>query len=136
MKNAEKQAEKIIERAEKQSIMIIKQVEKKQEELSKKEEQLNKKNQIIENLIQEQNNKLHQIANLSVEEAKQIVFQNIEKDFSSDLSCIIDKIKSLYQEKAKKEASEILAKTLYRVSIENSNNFLVETIQLPSEDFK
>ena len=135
-KKAEQQAEQILERAEKQSLQLIKQLEEKQEILNSKEEEIKLQKEKLDELIKEQENKLFDIAKLSENDAKNLVFEKIEKEFSSDLSNYVDKYKKEVEENAKQQANAILAKTLYRVSVENANNFLLETVALPSEDYK
>jgi hypothetical protein len=73
---------------------------------------------------------------LDENKAREIILKNTEEEFKPDLASYIEKLKKETEENAKKQANAILAKTLYRVSVENSNNFLVETVQLPSEDYK
>ena len=141
--NAEKHAEKIMEKAEKQASLLIKNIEEKElklnqkkEELKEKEEELLKQKNELEKLKKEEENKLFEISHLDENSAKEIVLKKIENEFSQDLNNYVEKLKKDTTENAKQQANAILAKTLYRVSVENSNNFLVETVALPSEDYK
>ena len=133
---AEENANKIMERAEKQSANIIQQLEEKQNKLLEKEKELFKKENELEKLKKEQEDKLFSIAHLDKEQAKEIVFSNIEREYEQDLNSYIEKLKKDKQEHAKQEVNALLAKTIYRVSVENANNFMVETVSLPSEDYK
>ena len=135
-KKAEEEAIKIIDRAEKQSLWIIEQLNKRQERLLQEEEEVK---ELKENLNKEKSkikDKLFEISKLSEEEAKNIVIKETEKEYSQDLSNIIEKIKKDTNYNAKKIANEIIVKTVYRVAVDNSNNFLTESVELPSEDFK
>ena len=136
IEKAEKQAENIIEKTEKQTIENLNKIEKKEIELIEREKDLLKKENELNTLIEEEKNKLFQIAKLDKEEAKNLVFSQIEKEYENDLNNMIEKIKNQYQENAKQEASAIIAKTIYRIATNWTNKFLVETVQLPSEDFK
>lgn len=135
-KKAEEEAEKIIERAEKQSLWVIKQLEEKQSSLLKKEEELLAQKQLLSNKEKELENKIFEIWKLSEQDAKNIIFDKTEKEYSQDLFNIVEKIKKDTTDNAKKEANSIIAKTIYRVAVEKSNNFLVESVELPSEDYK
>ena len=135
-KKAEEEAEKIIERAEKQSLWVIKQLEEKQSTLLKKEEELLAQKQLLANKEKELENKIFEIWKLSEQDAKNIIFDKTEKEYSQDLFNIVEKIKKDTTDNAKKEANSIIAKTIYRVAVEKSNNFLVESVELPSEDYK
>jgi ribonuclease Y len=126
----------IVERAEKQSLTIIQQIEKKQESIEKKQEIINEKEKLL-NLKEEQIDKdLFKISQLTEQEAKKIIFENYEKEYSKDLVNVVEKVKKETLETAKKQANDIIAKTVYRVAIEKSNNVLVDTVELPSEDYK
>ena len=135
-KKAEEEAEKIIERAEKQSLWVIKQLEEKQSSLLKKEEELLAQKQLLSNKEKELENKIFEIWKLSEQDAKNIIFDKTEKEYSQDLFNIVEKIKKDTTDNAKKEANSIITKTIYRVAVEKSNNFLVESVELPSEDYK
>jgi len=136
IEKAEKEAEQIIERSEKQSLWLIEKLEQKQELISQKEEEIKEKLEEIEKIKKEEENKLYNISKLDEHEAKDIVFNNIESEFSNDLNNVVEKIKKDKLEHAKQESNALLAKTIYRVSVENANNFMVETVSLPSEDYK
>jgi len=133
---AKNEAEKITERSEKQSLELITKLEEKQSILNQKIEDNQKIKEELEKIKKEEENKLYNIAKLSENEAKDIIFERIEKEYSSDLNNYIEKVKKDMQDHAKQEANSILAKTIYRVSVENANNFMVETVSLPSEDYK
>ena len=91
----------------------------------------------LEKLINESKEKLFKIANLTPQEAKEKVFLETKNEYENDLANLVEKVKKNYQENAKKEASNIIAKTIYRVATTWwTNKFLVETVQLPSEDYK
>ena len=136
IQKAREQAENIIEKAENQAANIIKNLEDKEKELLTQEKNLLEKEKELNQLITQEQEKLFQIAKLTPEEAKQKVFSDIEKEYETDLVNLIEKVKNQYQENARKEASNIIAKTIYRIATEWTNKFLVDTIQLPSEDFK
>ena len=134
--NAEKQAENILEKAEKQATTLIERLESKEEKISKKEKELLEKELELDKKIKEEENKLFKIANLDPNEAKQLVFDKTEKEFEQDLVNMVEKVKNNYQDIARTEASNLIAKTVYRVAVEWTNKFLASTVQLPSEDFK
>jgi len=136
IQKAREQADNIIEKAENQAANIIKNLEDKEKELLTQEKNLLEKEKELNQLINQEQEKLFQIAKLTPEEAKQKIFSDIEKEYETDLVNLIEKVKNQYQENARKEASNIIAKTIYRVATEWTNKFLVDTIQLPSEDFK
>jgi len=136
IQQARQQAENIIDKAEQQAANIIKTLEEKEKDLLKEEKTLLEKEKELNELVKEEKERLFQIAKLTPEQAKQQVFDEIQQEYESDLVNLIEKVKNQYQENAKKEASNIIAKTIYRVATEWTNKFLVDTISLPSEDYK
>ena len=118
IQQARQQAENIIDKAEQQAANIIKTLEEKEKDLLKEEKTLLEKEKELNELVKEEKERLFQIAKLTPEQAKQQVFDEIQQEYESDLVNLIEKVKNQYQENAKKEASNIIAKTIYRVATE------------------
>jgi len=116
-------------KAHEEAAKILKDTNNQKDEIYKKEKKINE-------ILQNQNDKLIEVAELTREQARKKLFKNIENEYNNDLSSYIEKIKKDTVENAKQQANNIIAKTIYRVSVENSNNFLVQTVDLPSEDYK
>jgi len=125
----ELEASKIISKAQEENAKILEKINNQKDEIYEKEKKLNK-------IIEEQTKKLNAISNLSKEQAREILFKNLQEEYSKDLSSYIEKIKKNAVENAKKEANTIISKVIYRVAVENANNFLVETVNLPAEHYK
>ena len=125
----ELEASQIIDKAHEKSAEILENINNQKDKIYDKEKQLDK-------ILKEQDDKLFKISQLSKEEAKKEVFKNIENEYNNDLASYVEKVKEDTVENAKQQANDIIAKTIYRVSVENSNNFLVQVVDLPSEDYK
>ncbi len=136
IKQARDKSEQIIEKAEKQASNIMKNIEKKEKEMINQEREMLQKEKEIDKLINEEKEKIFAIAQLTPDQAKEKVFSDIKKEYESDLVSLISKIKTQYQESAKKEASNIIARTIYRVATNWISKFVSDTVHLPSEDFK
>ena len=116
---------------------------KKEEKLEKKIEELERQKQILKDkevqldaLIKQEELKLSEIANLTPEQAKQMLFEKIEKESEEDISRVLSKYRQLLQSQVKEEASMLIAKILPRVSSDLVSEFTVTTIDIPDESIK
>ncbi len=151
---ARKKADWIIERAEDKADKIEEQRLKKMEEiqnkllereekmweklerLEKEKEKVAEKQKEVENVIKQQTDKLAEIAWLSKQEAKDQLFSNMEVEYQEEIKEFVEKMKTIKNEEADKEAGQILAKALPRIASESVNEFTVKSVDLPNEDYK
>ena len=152
LEEARKKADIVIEKAEDKANRIEEQRLKKMEDLQNKlmerEEKMDEKlerlekEKIIEKqkeaeaVVQQQTEKLAEIAWLSKEDAKWQLFANIETEYQEDIKEFVEKMKTIKTEEADKEASQIIAKALPRIASEAVNEFTVKSVDLPNEDYK
>jgi len=73
---------------------------------------------------------------LSIDEARNLLLQNIEKDYSDDIVNSITKYKNLLEQDLDKEAVNMLSKVIPRIATTNTSEFTVTTVDIPSEDIK
>ncbi len=111
-------------------------IDQKLETLEKQKETLQKKDAELNSIIDEQKTKLSQVAWLSPEQARETLFNRIETEEQADLAAFHQKFTTIKQEEADKEAAEILAKVLPRISMNSVSEFTVSLVELPSEDMK
>lgn len=140
---AEEKAQKIeTQRLEKMEIIqnrLLAREEKMDEKLEKLEQEkvkLTEKQKQMDTTIQEQMNKIAEVAKLTKEEARQQLFTNVEKEYQKDMVIFIEKLKTITKEEADKEAAQIVAQALPRVAVESVDEFTTRTIDLPNEDIK
>lgn len=113
--------------------------EKMDEKLNKLEqerESLKNKEKEIETVIKQQNDKLSEIAKLSTEEAKDQLFENIQKLYEEDIKKFVDKFKTIKKEEAEKEAAQIIARALPKMASESVGEFTTILVDIPNEDLK
>lgn len=151
---AKKKAEKIVEtseekaqkienqRLEKMDVIqnrLLAREEKMDEKLEKLEEEkvkITQKQKEMDAIIQEQVNKISELAKLSKEEAKEQLFASVEKEYQKDMVLFIEKLKTITKEEADKEAAIIVAQALPRVAVDSVDEFTTRSIDLPNEDIK
>jgi ribonuclease Y len=111
-------------------------LEHAQRKLHEKREQVEKREQDLERVIQEQNHKLHEICNLSREDAEKLLLQRLQKELSNEVAARIQKheeqVKSISEEKAR----QILATAIHRYAAQHTADTTVSTVDIPSDDMK
>src|SRR6516165_4679533 len=111
-------------------------LEHAQRKLHEKREQVEKREQDLERVIQEQNHTLHEICNLSREDAEKLLLQRLQKELSNEVAARIQKheeqVKSISEEKAR----QILATAIHRYAAQHTADTTVSTVDIPSDDMK
>lgn len=118
-------------------------VEKKSAELDQlkvqykeKEDQIKVQEEKVESLYKEQEEKLAQITNLSQEEARQMLLDNLERDYKDDLVSHYKKIAEEIKEESTKEAKDILVRAIQKYASDVTSESTQTIVQLPSDDIK
>lgn len=118
-------------------------LDKREEGLSLKEDKLDKRiaeveerNNKIGELIEEQERKLMEVAALSKDEAREIVFKNLEEEMHMDMALYVKE----ETEKARSEASHksqmILANAIQQYANETIQERTVSVVSLPNDEMK
>jgi len=82
-------------------------LEKKERETDKKYQELDEKEKELENAVNEQMEKLQQIARLSVEEAKKLLLTEVEKQIKEEMTILAQTMNKLRIEYGKKLSNNI-----------------------------
>lgn len=90
----------------------------------------------LEKLISAQNLELSKITQLSLEEAKQRLMENLRQEFNKDAAEIYKSIVDEAKANATREAKRILTMTIERIASEHASETSVSVVPIPSEDVK
>jgi len=141
--DAEKKAEKIEEQrlAKMEEIQnrLLDREEKMEQKLEKLEEEKKKVldlRQQAEDVVKQQMDKLAEIWKLSPAEAKEQIFDMIEKEQAAEIERFVEKYKTIKTEEAENEAAKIIVQSLPKLATQNIDEFTTKTVDLPNEDFK
>lgn len=107
-----------------------------EKDLSRKERQLAENEEFLQHRIEEQEKKLIEIAGMTVEEAKQRLFSDIEAKTRHESAKMIRQIEQEARETADRKARDILSNVIQRYAGEYVNEQTVTAVPLPSEDMK
>lgn len=132
-----------IQRSEKRLIQKEEAIDRKTENLEKKEEGITQKEQTLvekqhelDGFIAKQMEQLERISGYTVEEAKNILLSNIEKEIRYEASVMIKDIESKAKEEADKKAKEIITGAIQRCAADHVAESTVSVVPLPNDEMK
>lgn len=107
-----------------------------EKELARKERQLTESEIFLQTRIDEQEQRLSEIAGLTADEAKARLFSEIEAKTRHESARMIRQIEMEARETADRKAKEILCNVIQRYAGDYVNEQTVTAVTLPSEDMK
>ncbi|MDO8436158.1 MAG: ribonuclease Y [bacterium] len=110
--------------------------EEKQQEFQEKVAKLKSIKENLETMRQEAIDSLERVSNLSREEAKKELLQNVEKEYQQDILERMRKLEKEGWEKYEKKAKELLAMAIQRFGLSQAQEITTTTVSLPSEEIK
>lgn len=111
-------------------------LEKKERETDKKYQDLDEKEKELENAVNEQMEKLQQIARLSVEDAKKLLLTEVEKQIKQEKVAIIREEEAKAKEESTKKAKELLTYAVQKCAADHTSETTVSIVNLPNDDMK
>lgn len=118
-------------------------VVKREESFSKKEERLEdvrlsveKEKERIGQLVKEQEDKLHEIASLNAEQARNIVLDMTRDDMEKTLAKMYSEMKEKYAEEAENDAKWVISTAVQRYASNYVSDITVSSVELPNDDMK
>jgi ribonuclease Y len=111
-------------------------LEKKEESITQKEQTLIEKQQELDSFISKQIEELERISGYTVEEAKNILLSNVEKEIRYEASVMIKEIESKAKEEADKKAKEIITGAIQRCAADHVAESTVSVVPLPNDEMK
>jgi ribonuclease Y len=113
-----------------------KDVEKKKMDLEQKMQEIKEKKEEVDQLHASKKQELEKVAQLSEEEAKDILFKKIEIDYEQEFIEHIRKFEKNLYEKAQEKAKNILAEAIQKYASETASESTATIVNLPSDDLK
>jgi len=111
-------------------------LEQKEEKLSKKVAFLDEKEKELEELRQKESEELEHIAELSREEARETLLNDVRKDIVHDTAVIIKENEQRIKEDSEKTAREIITSVIQRYAANHVAENTVSVVALPNEEMK
>ena len=118
-------------------------LDKKLDNLEHREESLNQKYAEAEKLQEEaqafhdqQQTELERISNMTMEEARQILMNRIQKDAYHDAAVMVREIEGRAKEEGDKKARNIIAMAIQKCAADHVAETTVSVVALPNDDMK
>ena len=132
-----------VQTQEKRIIQKEENLEKREENFEKKERDLERKfadvetkNKQIEELYQKEIEELQRISNLTVDEAKEKLLSDLEKDIVNEKAVIIRDLEAKAKEEADKNAREIIGFAIQKCAADHTSETTMSVVELPNDDMK
>ncbi len=114
----------------------IERLEVREQAINKRQSLIDKRSNELEKMYAQQLGELQRIAQMSVEEAREILLQEAEKEGRADMARIIRQVEGEARAEGEKRAREIIADAIQRVASEHVNEVTTSVVILPNEEMK
>ncbi len=111
-------------------------IEKKEASITNKEQAIIAKRKELDHVVEQQMEELEKISGYSVEEAKEILLANTEKEVRYEASVMIKDIEAKAKEEADKKAKEIITGAIQRCAADHVAESTVSVVPLPNDEMK
>ena len=111
-------------------------LEEKENELRRRTEQADARLAEIDQLKAQQIEKMELIAQLSTEDAKQLLLNRVDEQLTHEKAMHIAQFETSYKDQAETLAREILTQTIARCAADHSSEATVSVVPLPSDEMK
>lgn len=114
----------------------VENIERKEESITNKENNLIEKGKELDKVIEREMAELEKISGYSVDEAKEILLANTEKEIRHEASVMIKDIEAKAKEEADKKAKEIITGAIQRCAADHVAESTVSVVPLPNDEMK
>jgi ribonuclease Y len=111
-------------------------ITQKENEVVAQREALRAKEEEAARLVKQQNVELSKITQLSIEDAKQQLFENLRREFNKEAADIYKSVVDEAKGNAMREAKRILTMTIESIASDHASETSVSVVPLPSEEVK
>jgi len=111
-------------------------IDRKEQNLDSLKEKLESEKSEIETLNQEAKNKLNEIANLTEDQAREIILTQAKEKYEKELAQRYVEIKDNYEEDAKRYARWVITTAIQRYASDVTSEITTSTVTLPTDDMK
>jgi len=111
-------------------------LEKREQALNKRQSAVDKRANEIEKLYAQQMEELQRISQLTSEEARVILLEDVEKESRSDMARIIRQIEMEAREEGENRARKLIVSAIQRVASEHVAEVTTSVVEIPSDEMK
>lgn len=111
-------------------------LDRKEESIEDRKRAIEEQNSKLESLIEEQNVRLQEIAQISVEDARDLIFKRVESEMSLEIAQMIKEKEEEAKLEVDKKAKHILAGAMQKYAQDVTSERTVSVVNLPNDDMK
>ena len=111
-------------------------LDRKEETLERKKAVLDEKNLELEKIIKEQNDKLYEVANLTNQQAKDIILGRVEEEIGKEIDVFIRDEEEKAKNEAQKRARDIITNAIQKLAQDVTAETTVSVVTLPNDEMK
>lgn len=111
-------------------------LESKEENLKKDRANLENKEKTINQLIEEQKHELERVSGLTEAEARDVLFDSLQRDLVHESAAKIREFESTFKEESEKKAKHILALAIQKSASDFVAETTVSVVDLPNDEMK
>lgn len=122
----------------KEELLDARQVEidREVENIKIKVEDIKKIKERVDGMQTEKEKELEKVSHLSTEDAKEILFKNIESKYEEDLLVRMQKMETANTEKLDRRAKDILAASINRLAASTASEMMTTSVNIPNDEIK
>jgi ribonuclease Y len=114
----------------------IERLEQRELQVNRRQSSVDKRSNEVEQLYDDQMQKLQQISQMTVDEARVVLLNEVEKEAKSDMARIIRQIESEARQEGEKRARGIITDAIQRVASDQVVQVTTSTVSLPNDEMK
>ncbi len=111
-------------------------LEKREQALNKRQSLVDKRSNDMDKLYEKELAELQRISELTKEEARQLLLQDVEKEARSDMARIIRQIEMEAREEGENRARKLITNAIQRVASDHVVEITTSVVEIPSDEMK
>lgn len=128
--------ERRLSQREEQIDRRMNQIEQREQAIRQEEARIQNLKREVEELHQKAQAEIERIAELTPEQARQIVLARVEEELQAEIARRIYEAEEIVKQEAEERAKKIIATAMQRCAVEVASEMTVTTVSLPSEEMK
>ena len=111
-------------------------VEKREVRLNKRQSSMDRRSNEIDELYNQGLEKLQAISNMTNDEARAVLLEEVEKEARGDMARVMRQIEAEAREEGEKRARSLISLAIQRVASEHVSDITTSVVTLPSDEMK
>ena len=111
-------------------------IDREVEKIKVKIEEVKKIKERVDGMEAEKEKELEKVARLSTDDAKEILFKDIENKYEEDLLIRMQKMESSNAEKLDRRAKDILSASINRLASSTASEMMTTSVNIPNDEIK